>query len=872
MKRRLYLIILLAAIAFSGMAQTVGEAFYIYRNDGGFNAFFRDEVQSIEYSNYDDDGNYYDEIVTQIVNTADSVYKIPLAAIDSVGFSAPEKKYAPSVKVLNELIPYITEVDGMTFRLSANTPSELIPLKDDVLLCEDFENEFFPTGFAGRVTTTGNVIQCDSVGLDEIYEQLICVGAFTVTGDDDVSGNSRSQAPTNIHLSRPFKFSWALESPDNNIKCSGNLSIQGQYNLDIKVVCKITKDEPFFFDVQFSETKSLGIGVGIEGNASVDLCKNLKPKDFFMTPIPNTPFLFKMKERPSLKLEGTVSLNYSTEGTEKRSWGLKYENGHPHAYSSEKEKTGTPPHLSGDLSGRIFAGILLEYGIYSYGEIISSYTEQESGAELYGEMSFSPDDCTYDNLRNSQFGLNFLIDAKEIFRLKLLEWLNFSQELPLFSCKWNIGEWKLLPGFSAPQIDMTDLTKATISVVPEDKLLPPGVTIGLGVWDEAGEKVNISSCPEKYREINEWPLEKYQNTFEGLKPGVEYETAPVVWWAGLEMKASPSTTFTTVPPLPAEIIKFGQDGASYNKDGFEYKDKIYHYDFACSTTVILENTEGVEDWGYIYKDEEGDTTRISVKGLGSNPYTDSRYHYYRNEPKSSAMLYGYTQYVGGKICYKESKSYPLVYTHKPSAYVKDAFNVTSSSAQFEYGFNDVPQAGKCYITIQAENESDINTHSVSVTDKDTFTASNLLPGTTYTYWSYVEYEGKTYADSNGKKTFTTKYEIPDISGTWNCKEYQDGAQTGEVTLQLNANGTVTRSGISGSASGGNDPGRWSINADGKVYIYFEYVTYSGASEKSYSGTINSFVNPSQIEGISTYRYTGNMGGGSVKQYDFVMTR
>ena len=93
MNKRLSLILLFAAVTLSGMAQSIGEAFYIYRNDGQFNAFFRDEVLSIEYSNYDVDSVYYDEVVTQVVNTADSVYKIPLAAIDSVGFVQPETKY-----------------------------------------------------------------------------------------------------------------------------------------------------------------------------------------------------------------------------------------------------------------------------------------------------------------------------------------------------------------------------------------------------------------------------------------------------------------------------------------------------------------------------------------------------------------------------------------------------------------------------------------------------------------------------------------------------------------------------------------------------------------------------------------------------------
>ena len=55
--KKLHLIILLLAVTLGGMAQTIGEAFYIYRNDGQFNVFFRDEVQSIEYSYADEDGN-----------------------------------------------------------------------------------------------------------------------------------------------------------------------------------------------------------------------------------------------------------------------------------------------------------------------------------------------------------------------------------------------------------------------------------------------------------------------------------------------------------------------------------------------------------------------------------------------------------------------------------------------------------------------------------------------------------------------------------------------------------------------------------------------------------------------------------------------
>ena len=84
--KRIYLIILLSAMTLSSMAQSVGEVFYIYRNDGQFNAFYCDDVQSIEYSYDGIDGVTYSEIVTQVVKTKDEVYKIPLASIDSVAF------------------------------------------------------------------------------------------------------------------------------------------------------------------------------------------------------------------------------------------------------------------------------------------------------------------------------------------------------------------------------------------------------------------------------------------------------------------------------------------------------------------------------------------------------------------------------------------------------------------------------------------------------------------------------------------------------------------------------------------------------------------------------------------------------------------
>ncbi len=184
MKKRLSLIILLAAVSIGNMAQTLGEAFYIYRNDGQFNAFFRDEVQSIEYSNYDVDSVYYDEIVTQVVNTADSVYKIPLAAIDSVAFVTPETKYRPNVIVIEGNIRnYVLSSEGLNIRFKSDIPSDLLPRKGDKLVTTEMSDTFI-AGFAGLVENVENdgasiLITCSSVGLEEIFEEFYFVNEGT---------------------------------------------------------------------------------------------------------------------------------------------------------------------------------------------------------------------------------------------------------------------------------------------------------------------------------------------------------------------------------------------------------------------------------------------------------------------------------------------------------------------------------------------------------------------------------------------------------------------------------------------------------------------------------------------------------------------
>lgn len=184
--------ILHSSLLASAVAQTIGEAFYIYRNDGGFNAFFRSEIDSITYSCYDTDSVLYDDIVTQVIVTADSTYRIPLAAIDSVSFVTPETVYRPGVKVIEgEMRSSIISRDDLTLTFRSGTSSSVLPRVGDILVSTTGD-EILTSAFVGKVsevinTGSGIDVVCTNVALTEAFDTYY--GCTTNTIEQSVKGD-----------------------------------------------------------------------------------------------------------------------------------------------------------------------------------------------------------------------------------------------------------------------------------------------------------------------------------------------------------------------------------------------------------------------------------------------------------------------------------------------------------------------------------------------------------------------------------------------------------------------------------------------------------------------------------------------------------
>ena len=195
MKRYTYyiLVVLMASVSLTVQAQAEQDALYIYRNDGGFNAFFFDDIDHFEYSCIDTLGVEHDDYVTQEVHALDSIFRIPLTAIDSIAFVTPETVYKEDIiKIDKSIAGHVIASDSVNWICVDNsTPENLIPKKGDKILITE-TNRFMPEGFGGRVTsvdktTAGTTITTEALPIEEAFESAVFKMAVNTELDSQTS-------------------------------------------------------------------------------------------------------------------------------------------------------------------------------------------------------------------------------------------------------------------------------------------------------------------------------------------------------------------------------------------------------------------------------------------------------------------------------------------------------------------------------------------------------------------------------------------------------------------------------------------------------------------------------------------------------------
>ncbi len=156
-----------------------GNAFYVYRNDGKFNGFLRNDADSISFRNG-----------CQLVHTEDSTYTIPFAAIDSVSFIVQKPVMREGLFFLNDYhAAHITAIDSLTLYFDSGIRADSLPHFGQVVLHGAYMPPF-EEGFAGRVksiTRESDLIKidCDMICIGDVFKHLVLVGeAKSVSADE----------------------------------------------------------------------------------------------------------------------------------------------------------------------------------------------------------------------------------------------------------------------------------------------------------------------------------------------------------------------------------------------------------------------------------------------------------------------------------------------------------------------------------------------------------------------------------------------------------------------------------------------------------------------------------------------------------------
>lgn len=721
---------------------------YVYRNDGNFNAFFSDEVDSLVYSNKDLNGIEHTKAVVQEIWTADSVYRIPLSAIDSISVTRPETRYKSSVKKLSpDYLPYIESVDSLTISFSKNLPYKLRINKGDILIYEGFEAPF-EQGFAGRIksiqTGTSIVASCETVELTDIYDQYVALGECNVVA----SQSDRRKAPGDYTSS----FSFPIDIT------AGPLSVNGEAILSVTLrSIAIIHEGNTHIELYVKNNNSLDVNLSLGGNVENE--KKFESGKLAVN-LPNIPLL-RVFLSYGLFLSSDINGSFgafSYNGNSEYNFTVIYDNGKiRHSFKPGKAGQSISGLDEFNVKGSLWTGVVLWPGVETIGSIVRFDIENKFGTclefDVSAPISIDWKKDAYSALKNSTINASIKIGSD----LELKSVLNKTQKTPKITIcpSFKIFEHirHLVPEFSDLKIEHDSKSITTATTATGEIAFP--CQVGFSIYDEEDNLVTKEYDSQRYT----WDSEKldYSHKFDTLlHPGTKYKVTPIVKLGPWEMDAAPSeelyldcnvhTGSAVANTYSVEANGYSDEILSENiKTGFVYTSKRIEPTVENAMSVEAETTDNYQIKGGFSGLDEGTTYYYRVYVL----YDDKYY-------------YGETQCITTKkdIDEFETDNYGGDYKkgRKLFAYTGRAYNIEQRKARIELTFDAVTPSTRCGYYLEADGKRGKELISKcyplgTVTGNHTVELENLIPGTTYTYWAIAENNlGKSSATSRTFKT------------------------------------------------------------------------------------------------------------------------
>ena len=572
MKKILFTVALMA-LALSGFAQeTESNAIYVYRNDGGFNAFFFSEIDSITYSQYGADSVAYDDINVQVVWTKDSVYRIPTDVIDSISFTKPETRMQSDVVLMDETwLPYIVNVEGMDITFTPGIFSIWQPKEGDVLVYMNFDDAF-PDGFAGRVSeivTDENIqVSCDSVDIDDIYDQIIIMDTYDIyETSDPADGRKFVAVPRQARKGNENGGSF-------NVEVCRFLTVGANYTTSVKPFLYKTSDL-FIFELKFDYAFNI---IGDLHFPEKDEEDQLYIKVVNVSvPIPNTPLKLTFATGPffdyGIKAEFSAHLSVGTSSS--CTW--RYENG---KFTKSTSSSGLQWSwdVDGCISGEFSIGERFDIGFKTVGGFLETETvvkpAKTISCTIPGSLKtlLASPSRVYENLKDIQVYSYNKCNIDVEANIKVFKW-KVGTKFNLYNNFSFSDAWYLFPEFSHIRCSKNGSDVNFTSYVTRNLFLP--VTLGYKV--EKGSK-----CLTQYQSGMHWAILSSVLSLNFSNLSGEYVVKPVFKWLAMEIEATPQSELKVSESESGlclasedEDVVFFQKPAGWSSSIYCYLDDAY---------------------------------------------------------------------------------------------------------------------------------------------------------------------------------------------------------------------------------------------------------------------------------------------------------
>lgn len=552
MKRIILTILIIAISLCKLMAQN--EAMYVYRNDGGFDAFLKSDIDSIVYSHYDNNRVYHSDWQMQEVHTSDSIFRIPLAVIDSVSFIAPPTIVNKAVFELTAAHDaYLSTCDTIRFTLALSTPKDMQPLKGNIVV-STYDCNSFPDGIMARVVSktqdnNGIHYECEHVGLDAVYDQLVFIGNGYI---DNEKINQIDTKMTRMTFGKELwnkTWSSTLEKGGTTT----NFSINDAAHIVVTV--NIQPNKPIFFRMDLQNNLNSTFTFNATSSFERWYEKQIVNVKLGKIRIPQCPLLFitpKFTLSGYFAEGGTVSLDFKGHYNRTDKVSYTYQD---NAWSVSHAPTNDAGVDVASLSMNGYAeiGVIPDLLFSFCGSATGIGLEYSIGIKETADFKFDAvaayDEGMYAALKDCYARTTLPQNVRTYAQLGLfgegVQPLNYNRSL-----EPKLGSDKyLLPLFTKPEYTQGSKANSAVlkSDISRDLLLP--VEVGMVYYDhDIKQKSVYMSTP--YKTNKEWSLKGMQTVFTDMQPGKTYTVFHIVKLMGKELRAQPSTIFPEYHACP----------------------------------------------------------------------------------------------------------------------------------------------------------------------------------------------------------------------------------------------------------------------------------------------------------------------------------